>query len=175
MCLSEITMLLKFEKYLLTLRRQQGLNGIFWILVQLLYDKEFSLFANECCQLKVEFGCLYTNMQQLWWNKTHSRTLSYLWQPELNEFSSTYKKPPQQARVNIISYWFMKVPDDEKWLIYFCHETHLLGLLFINRAIVYLNNVSQISLIFTSFFPIIFAFITRSSQLFHYFLYCIWE
>lgn len=46
----------------------------------------------------------------------------------------------------------MKVPDDEKWLIYFCHETHLLGLLFIDRAIVYLNNVSQISLIFTSFF-----------------------
>lgn len=46
----------------------------------------------------------------------------------------------------------MKVPDDEKWLIYFCHETHLLGLLFIDRAIVYLNNASQISLIFTSFF-----------------------
>lgn len=45
----------------------------------------------------------------------------------------------------------MKVPDDEKWLIYFCHETHLLGVLFIDRAIVYLNNVSQISLIFTSF------------------------
>lgn len=46
----------------------------------------------------------------------------------------------------------MNVPDDEKWLIYFCHETHLLGVLFIDRAIVYLNNVSQISLIFTSFF-----------------------
>lgn len=46
----------------------------------------------------------------------------------------------------------MKVPDDEKWLIYFCHETHLLGLLPIDRAIVYLHDVSEISLIFPSFF-----------------------
>lgn len=46
----------------------------------------------------------------------------------------------------------MKVPDNEKWLIYFCHETYLLGFLFIDRAIVYLNNVSQIALSFTSFF-----------------------
>lgn len=45
----------------------------------------------------------------------------------------------------------MKVPDDEKWLIYFCHETHLLGFLFINRAIVCFNSVSQIALVFTSF------------------------
>lgn len=45
----------------------------------------------------------------------------------------------------------MKVPNDEKWLIYFCHETHLLGFLFINRAIVYFNRVSQVALIFTSF------------------------
>lgn len=44
----------------------------------------------------------------------------------------------------------MKVPDCEKWLIYFCHETHLLNPPFLLMVIVCLNSVSQISLIFTS-------------------------
>lgn len=40
------------------------------------------------------------------------------------------KKFPQQKQVNIIYYWLMKVPDCEKWLIYFYDETHLLNLHF---------------------------------------------